>query len=158
MCEPTTMAVISVASAGMGIVGQRAAAKAQFAANKVQAEAQRRQIQDKATVTAGERVKQARAEQARLRVAAGEAGVAGQSFEAQLMDSAFQADQDIGFLGKDMRNQLDASQSRFLSANASVKNPSLLENGLSLGMSAASGYSLGQSLQIPKSTLPTPTD
>lgn len=153
MCEPVslTMAALSVAQAGFGIAGQRSAAKAQFASNAAQREAQNDQITDQASVRAGERVKQQRAEEARLRVAGGEAGIAGNSFEAMLMDSVFQADMDLGIIGKDAANADAASEARFLSANASVKNPSLLENGLTIASAAASGYSFGQSLSIPMS-------
>lgn len=159
MCEPVTltMMALSVASAGAGIAGTRSAAKKQFASNARQREAQNDQITDQASVKAGERVKQARAEQARLRVAGGEAGVSGNSFEALLMDSVLQADMDLGIIGKDAANADAASEARFLGANASVRNPSLLENGLQIAGAAASGYSLGKSLTIPKSTPPVPS-
>lgn len=153
MCEPVslTMMALSVAQAGAGIAGQRSAAKTQFRSNATQREVQNDQINDQASVKAGERVKQARAEQARLRVAGGEAGVTGNSFEAGLMDSVMQADMDLGIIGKDAANMDTASEARFLSANASVRNPSLAENGLQIAGAAAKGYSLGQSLTIPTS-------
>lgn len=154
MCDPVTMAVTSIAMKGVQIAGQRSAAKKQFASNARNREIQNDQITDAASVKAGERVKQARAEQARLRVAGGEAGVTGNSFEALLMDSVLQADMDIGTIGKDAANQDAASEARFLSANASVKNPSLLENGLQIAAAGAQGFSMGQSLTIPTSTLP----
>lgn len=155
MCEPVsiTMAAISIASTVMGQVGTRKAAKAQFASNAAQREAQNDQITDQASVKAGERVKQQRAEEARLRVAGGEAGVAGNSFEALLMDSVLQADMDIGIIGKDAANMDAASEARFLSANASVKNPGALENGLAIAGAAASGYAFGANLAIPTSSV-----
>lgn len=155
MCEPVslTMAALSVAKTGFGIAGNRAQAEAQFASNKNQREAQNDQITDQASVKAGERVKQQRAEEARLRVAGGEAGIAGNSFEALLMDSVLQADMDLGIIGKDAANADAASEARFLSANASVKNPSLLENGLQIAGAAASGYAFGSSLAIPSSSI-----
>lgn len=158
MCEPVsiTMAALSVASTVMGQVGTRKAAKAQFASNAAQREAQNDQITDQASVKAGERVKQQRAEEARLRVAGGEAGVAGNSFEALLMDSVLQADMDLGIIGKDAANMDAASEARFLSANASVKNPGALENGLQIAGAAASGYAFGSSLAIPTSTVAAP--
>lgn len=154
MCELVTIAMtaISVLSAGASAVGQRANTKAQFGANAAQREAQNEEINAKASVQAGERVKQARAEHARLRVAGGEAGVSGQSFEAQLMDSVLQADMDIGIIGKDASFADRASEARFLSANAQVYNPSGLETGLQIAGAAAQGYSMGQSLLIPSST------
>ncbi len=156
MCEPVslTVAALSVLSAGANIHGTREAAKTQFAANAAQREAQQEEILASASVQAGERVKQARAERARIRVSAGEANVAGNSFMAMLSDSVLQEDMDIGTIGLDARFQDRASEARFMSANAAVNNPSLFQNITKLGMAAVSGYSMGQSLLIPTSTIP----
>lgn len=154
MCEPVTIAmmVISVASAAMQQKGKHDAAKAQFALNATQREQQSEEIHAASSIKAGERVQQSRAEQARLRVAGGEAGVLGQSFEAMLMDTVMQEDMDLGIIGLDAKFAQRASETRFLSANASVDNPSGMETGMALVGAAAQGYSMGQSLSIPTSS------
>lgn len=161
MCDAIVLATtaLSVAQSGAGIVGQRAAAKSQFRANARQREAQNEEIRAQASVRSGERVKQARAERARLRVAGGEANIGGNSFQALLQDSIFQEDQDIATIGLDARFQDRASEARFLSANAAVRNPSLLENGLTLANAGARGFNLGQSItsRVPSSSLEIPT-
>ncbi len=156
MCEPVslTIAALSVLSAGAQIHGTRETAKAQFAANAQQREAQNEEIAARASVQAGERVKEARAERSRIRVSAGEANIAGNSFMAMLSDSILQEDMDLGTIGLDARFQDRASEARFLSANASVNNPSLFQNVTKLGMAAVAGYSMGQSLLIPTSSVP----
>lgn len=159
MCEPVsmTMAALSVGSTALGIQGQRRMAKAQFAVNAEQRRRQNQQIADAASVRAGNRVQQMRAERARLRVAAGEANVAGNSFLAQLNDATFQASQDVALIGKDAENQDLASETRFLGANARVRNPSALESGLALANAAYSGYSAGADLRARVDKLKIPS-
>lgn len=146
MCEPVTLATLAVAATGAQIYGGREAAKGQFSANARQRAAQNEEIRAASNAKAGERVKQMRAEQARLRVAAGEAGVSGNSFFAQLQDAAFQSDMDIATIGKDAYFQDRASETRFLSANAQVNNPGLLTNVAKLTAAGVSGYAAGANL------------
>ena len=146
MCYPVAMAIAASATKGLQIWGQRQATKAQFGALANQRDAQNEEIAGKAGRTMGERVKQGRAERARLRVAAGEAGVTGQSFEAQMMDASFQQDDDLAAIGKDTNYQQRASDARFKSAMASVSNPGFLENSLQIATASAGGYATG--LQI----------
>lgn len=150
MCEPMTMAAIMVAAEGVKQYGTREAAKTQFAANATQRERQNEEIRAASNAKAGERVKKLHAEQARLLVAAGEAGVGGNSFTAQLQDAAFQSDMDVAMIGKDAQFQDRASESRFLSANAQVDNPSLLQNVAGLAMAGVSGYAAGAQLEALK--------
>ena len=148
MCEPTTIMLgISLAASAAGAYGTREQAKGQLKANAEQRAQQNEEIRAAANAKAGERVKQMRAEQARIRVAAGEAGVGGNSFMAQLQDASFQADMDIATFGKDAFFQDRASATRFLSANASVRNPSALETGLNLAAAGAQGYAAGAALE-----------
>jgi len=153
MCDPITQAATQLAIQGANIAGTRSAAKSQFLANATLREQQNEEIAAQANARAGERVKQSRAERARLRVAGGEAGIAGNSFEALLLDSVFQEDQDIATIGLDARFQDRASETRFLSANSRVNNPGVLENGLQIAGAGVQGFAQGKAFQsrIPSS-------
>ena len=121
MCEPTT--ILAITSAVVGAVGTRRQAKGQMEALGEQREAQAEEIAGKAGKSMGERVKQGRAERSRLRVAAGEAGVTGQSFEAQMMDSSFQEDSDLASIDQNTGYEQRGSEARFQSGLAQVDNP-----------------------------------
>jgi len=163
MCEPVTigaltiglseaMAGMAVASTVAGAVGARKQAKGQMASSATQRKAQGEEISGKAGRSMGERVKQGRAERSRLRVAAGESGVAGQSFEAQMMDSAFQEDEDLAMIGKNAGYEQRGSEARFQSSLAQVNNPSALETGLQI---AGAGASAWNTIQDRKLAIPT---
>ena len=146
MCTPLMMMSASGAAKGLQIWGNRQSTKAQFGSLAAQREAQNEEISGKAGRSMGERVKQGRAERARLRVAAGEAGVAGNSFDAAMMDAAFQQADDISAIGVDANYAQRASDARYRAGLASVRNPGMLETGLQIASAGASGYAAG--LQI----------
>lgn len=131
MCEPATIimgvtAVISAYSANKNAKDQ-----AENMGNAQDAQADQKHAAD--SVAAGERVKQGNAERSRLRVAAGESNVAGQSFEAEMMDSAMQQDQDIGVIELNTANASAAQAAQLSTAFSNVNNPSLVESGLQIG-------------------------
>lgn len=148
MCEPVTVATLMVASQAAQEVGKRQIAARQFGANAAQRSAQNEEIANAASTKAGERVKQSRAEQARLLVAAGEAGVGGNSVSAVIGDAGAQADFDVANIGQDAYFQDRASEARFLSANASVDNPTAFSTGLNLVTAGIGGYATGKSLEV----------
>ena len=148
MCDPVTMSIAMGASKGLQIWGQRQMTKAQFGTLAAQRAAQNEEISGKAGREMGERVKQGRAERARLRVAGGEAGITGNSFAASLMDAAFQQSDDVSAISKDADYAQRASEARFQSSLATVKNPGFLENTLQIATASAGGYATG--LQIKK--------
>ncbi|KKK88544.1 hypothetical protein LCGC14_2742100, partial [marine sediment metagenome] len=143
---PVTMSIAMGASKGLQIWGQRQMTKAQFGALANQRDAQNEEIAGKAGREMGERVKQGRAERARLRVAGGEAGITGNSFAASLMDAAFQQNEDVTAIGKDAEYAQRGSGARFQSGLASINNPGFFENALQIATSAVGGYATG--LQI----------
>ncbi len=147
MCEPVTMAIMFGAASAAQAYGQRQVTKAQFGALATQRQAQNEEISGKAGREMGQRVKEGRAERSRLTVAGGEAGITGNSFAASLMDVAFQQDDDLGAIGQDARFAQRASEAKFQSALASVKNPGALETGLKIAVSAAGGYAAGLQIQ-----------
>ncbi len=134
---------ISAAATAAGAIGAARQGQANVDAIGAQRQVQAGQIGDAAGQKIGERVKQARAERSRLRVAAGEAGVAGQSFEALLADSAFQENEDIALINKDTANSQDASQARTNAATAQQQTPGLLSSGLQI---VGAGISKGASV------------
>lgn len=136
MCAPAIPLALTVASSAADLYAQDKAADKQTSALAEQRAAQREELRAKATTEAGERVKQARAERSRLRVAAGEAGITGQSFEAQLFDSYLQEDLDIGLLAKDSEFADRASHARYRSGLAGVSRPDYLAAGLQIATSA----------------------
>ena len=159
MCDTTAIMLgLSLATSAMGAVGQRQQTKAKFKASETQRRAQSEEIAASGGRKAGERAKQGRAERSRLRVAAGEAGVSGQSFEAQLMDSSFQEDTDIAAIGEDTGFAQRGSESRFQSALASVSNPNALTTALQIGSAGAQGYLSGLQIEnaraVPSSPAP----
>lgn len=152
MCEPITLALtttqlimggIAAAGAAAGAVAAASQAQAQADALGEQREAQAKQIGDAAGLTLGERAKQARAERARLRVAAGESGVSGQSFEAQLLQSSFDQSEDSATIQADTRNRQTASQARTNAELTKTQQPGAIATGLQIVGAGASGAGIG---------------
>ena len=147
MCDPITMMVASGAAKGLQIWGNRQSTKGQFGALATQREAQNEEIAGAAGRSMGERVKQGRAERSRMKVAAGEAGITGNSYTAAMMDVAFQQADDVSAIGVDANYAQRASEARYQSHLAGIKNPGFFENALQIGMSGASGYASGLQIQ-----------
>lgn len=104
MCEPATIALVM---AGVAVAGSAASAVGQYqqasATNKAAGKAAQIQADEFASSrdeTINERVRNARMERARLRVAGGESGVAGNSFDMALQDSFGRENQDIAVIRK----------------------------------------------------------
>ncbi|MEM7200259.1 MAG: hypothetical protein AAF628_08350 [Planctomycetota bacterium] len=128
MCEPATLATIAIAtsavSAGAGVV-----------ASNRQTELAQRQAENRAEETAaardeeiGQRVREARRLRSTLQVSAGEAGVAGNSFEAQLRNIAGQTNQDVaviqkqaGFTERGLNSIRDSQVGNFGALNAGLQ-------------------------------------
>ncbi len=136
-----------MAGKAVGIGAQQKSAATQMGALTNQREAQNEEIAGKAGREMGERVKQGRAERARLKVAAGEAGIAGNSFAANMMDVAFQQADDVSAIGKDADYAQRASEARYQSLLAGINSPGALENTLQIAKAGASGYASGLQIQ-----------
>lgn len=157
MCEPTTILMgLSIATAAAGAVAQADTAKQRQRSVNEQADARAEEINAQKTIEAGERVKQARAERARLRVAAGEAGIGGVSFEDQLFDSFLQEDLDLGNLAKDKEFQLRATEANRRSGLAQSQGPSALETGLNIAGAGYAGYSAGLQIKDTRKRVESP--
>ena len=146
------MAVISMASTAASLAGQQMSANAQAESMEENAQLRANQEADAAGQRIGGRAKQARRERARARVAAGEAGVAGQSFEAMLQNSLAQQNQDAAVIAKNSKMAGRAAQStaRAKTAGSGV-NPFAAAG--SLASAGASGHSSGLQIKAAKKSL-----
>lgn len=138
MCEPTTLLALSIASSVAGAAATNSAARTQGDAINDAAQVQQGQINSKASQDQFERARQGNRERGSIRVAAGEAGVAGGSVRNQLMDSLFQEGMDTSVVESNRNNSIDASRAENQSRIASLKTVSPLELGLDIGTTVAS--------------------
>ena len=135
MCEPTTATLMyiaiasSVASAGAQVMQANAQEDALESSAKAQAEETGAKIQQET----GERVAQARRERSRLRVAAGEAGIAANSnsFEAQIADSFAKQNRDLAIIQSNKNFAQRGIQTRAGSEAANIRS------GLQIGTELA---------------------
>jgi hypothetical protein len=168
MCGPTAIAVsmgaLSMFSKSMEIVNTNNAME-QSAENtidsynaQIEALSKRAEgISDQAALDKLERQRQAMREQARIRVAAGEAGVGGgQSTQLRLADALFQSGYDIGIIEHNKDANLDQVEYQMESARRSADNrlasyeatsygplESFMGIASSTAQGAASGYMMG---------------
>lgn len=167
MCNPLaiglTMGVMSAANSALEINNANQAASAGTeAANKAAlydyqlSDIQQQQQNEKTTLEKMERMRQAQREESKIRVAAGESGVGGNSPLRQLADSILQNYYDLGILDASQSNtelqniaqkkSIEAeAQSRINQYKAQYTNP--LMSALKIGMSGVSGYGLGRSMK-----------
>lgn len=152
MCEPATvLGVLAVAGSAVSAVGQYQQASASNKAAGEQAQAQADEYANTRDQQIGERIKESRRERARLRVSAGESGVAGASFEAALRQSFGDQNQDIAIAQK--QGKL-TSRSLKAQTKASTKSFSPVASGLQI---ASAGYSAYNSARpAPKATTKKP--
>jgi hypothetical protein len=130
MCEPTTLML--AASAIASVVGTAQAATAQQSALTASTNQQYKQINDQAAQEQSQHAIQTNAEQAKIRVAAGESGVGGASVAAQMMDVLFQQSYDTGLINKNRSNALEAAQTGSQAKMAEIKQPDYLGAGLQI--------------------------
>lgn len=91
MCEPTTLAILGAASAAASVVTQVQSAQAQNKAISNQLQDSYNQNAMQAAAEENDRLRAARKEQSRIKVAAGESGLQlSGSIEQMLMDSQMQ--------------------------------------------------------------------
>lgn len=150
MCNPVAaMVALTVASTAAQIVTETRAAKRQEAAIREQLAVSEQEIADKASGEINERLREARREQARIKVAAGEAGLQlGGSIDLLLQDSMMQAGlanaRTLNNQGRELTN-VRAEANSMLSR---VERPTVLGAGLRLATAGMQGYASGTSLKI----------
>lgn len=156
MCEPVSvMTGLAVGSSILGLAGQSEQARTTRRFASASATNRQEEIDARASAQAGERVKQARAERARLRVAAGEAGIAGVSFEDALFNTYLQEDLDVGQIGQQQFYDTRANDLQLQGIIAGNQGPSALESGLTIAGAAFSGREAGLQIKDTRNRVPT---
>lgn len=143
MCNPVLMMAAMAIGEGARQVGEKNAAEAQEEILHQQRLSQAEEIRDAAEAELGERTRQGRRERARMKVAAGEGGVGGNSFEAGMFNSVFQQSLDGGLIIKNAANQQRASGVNYKTHLSSVQKPTFASAGLQIGMAGGRGYMAG---------------
>ena len=143
------MMVLGVVSTAVQVVGEIKAAKAQNKAIQTQFQQQQKEISVAETTEINDRQRAARREQARIKVAAGEAGLnIGGSIESLLMDSLMQNSLHTERTKLNADTQRDASAAEANAMFSRVQKPTILGAGLRIGIAGAQGYYAGKSLKI----------
>jgi hypothetical protein len=143
------MMVLSVVTTAVQVVGEIKAAKAQNKAIQNQFEQQQEQISVAETTEINDRQRAARREQARIKVAAGEAGLnIGGSIESLLMDSLMQNTLHTERTKLNADTQREASAAEANAMFSRVQKPTVLGAGLRIATAGVQGYYAGKSLQI----------
>lgn len=148
MCDPVTAATaLAIASASAGVVGEYQTAQATTRAVNRQSRAQAEEASARSSQEAGERVRAARRAAARARVGAGEAGVSGQSFEAQIANELGAANQDLAIVQKQGGFTERAINANALNQTARFRGLNPVSSALKIASAGASGYSTGLQIQ-----------
>lgn len=127
------MLALSTAATAVRTYGtyQRGQARAKSVAQQRRYQAE--EINASAEQEIGKRVRQARAERARMRVAAGEAGVSGRSVTEMLQNNKLKEELDSSTIRKQAGFEQRGSQSRASMASSRIKSPNLALAGLQIG-------------------------
>lgn len=148
MCEPTTiLAIGAMAMAGVSAYAQNQSAKAQTEAMTAQAETERLEQSSATEEAMGQRIRAAREQRARARVAAGESGAMGASFAAMVNQSIQDQSMDSALAAKNLAFQQRAVDDRLSTGLSQVRKVSAVEAGLSIGTAGMSGYAAGTQIQ-----------
>ena len=147
MCEPTTLAVLAIASSAASMYAQHQSAKAQTKAMQVQAETEREEAKAQAEEELGQRIRAAREQRERARVASSEAGAMGASFAAMVNQSLQDQDMTGALVQKNLAFQQRGVNDRLTLGLSQVRDVSAVEAGLNIAAAGASGYSTGLSIQ-----------
>lgn len=150
MCDPvTTMIALTVASTAASIVSEVQSAKRQEGAIRDQLAVTQNEVNDKASAEVNDRLREARREQAKIKVAAGEAGLKlGGSIDLLLKDSMMQAGLSNERTLGNRDRELTAANAEANSMLSRVEKPTVLGAGLRLATAGMQGYASGTSLKI----------
>lgn len=134
------LAVAAVAATATSVIGQVQTANAQAKAINKQLAVKSEEIDDSATAEVNDRLREARREQGRIMVAAGESGLSLESgaVETLLRDSATQAALSNSRSLANRESRRDAADAE--AQRAMPSKPTTLGAGLQIGLSAANAY------------------
>jgi hypothetical protein len=144
MCDPISIGIgLAVATTAVGVVGQIQSANATNASIRAQAVVKNKEIDQAATQEISDRLRQARREQGRIMVAAGESGLNTSSpvVEGLLQDAQMQA-----ALADQTSNANRESRKRATVAEANtdmVSKPTALGAGLQIAIAGAAAAQKG---------------
>ncbi len=136
MCEPisaSTMAYLAIASAAASTAAAAVSAKQQSDALTKQGQARADQIGAAGSSALGIRAQQARLDQARAEVSGGEAGIKGQSYEANLSNIASQANNDRGTIEQNTKNNQASNLQDIAATGSRIEQPNYLGAALKIG-------------------------
>lgn len=154
MCDPVSasiaLAVIGTAQAAGGAIAARKNAKVQEKAIRQQHERVAEENRDVASAEMFEQMRGARREQAKVRTAAGEAGLGlnGGSIEGLLFDSAMQMELQGSRTLANLESRQAANTADAESMLSQVQSPTLLGAGLQVAGAAASGFAGVQNAKL----------
>lgn len=147
MCDPVsaaiTLAVVSTASTVGGQIAASKNAKAQQRAINAEHQRVAEENRDVASAEMFDQMRAARREQAKIRTAAGEAGLGlnSGSIEGLLFDSAMQMELQGSRTMANLESRQAANDAQAESMMSQVQKPALLGAGLQVAGAAASGWS-----------------
>lgn len=157
MCAPALAiigGIVSVAGTAAGIIQQANAAKAQAAAIANQREVANEEARKSASAELFDQARAARREQAKIRTAAGEAGLSlsSGSIEGLLMDSAMQMELQGSRTIANMESRTAANDAEATSMDSQIDRVSPLGAGLQIASAGLGAWSSIQKAKITKST------
>lgn len=154
MCDPVSLSVaLAVAGAAQtagSIISASKTAKVQEQAIRNQHARVAEENRDAASAEMFDQMRAARREQAKIRTAAGEAGLGlnGGSIDALLFDSAMQMELQGSRTLSNLESRNAANDDQAESALSQIQRPTLLGAGLQIAGSAASGFAGIQNTKI----------
>lgn len=154
LCDPVTaaaaIAVTQVISTGAQLVAQTKSANAQERATRAQMEVQAEETRTEATHEMFEQMRATRREQARIRAAAGEAGLSlsSGSIEALLADSAMQGELANDKTVANLESRRRANTAEAESTLSQIQKPTALGAGVRLAAAGAQGWSAVEAAKI----------
>lgn len=150
MCDPLSATILAVASSAATIYSANKAASAQEAAIREQLALLEEESVKTETADVNEHLRAMRKEQARIRVAAGEAGLqlGSGSIETLLKDSMMQTSLAASNTRLNAERDRRAARAEANSSLSSIQKDTLLGAGLKIASAGVSGYSQGRALQI----------
>jgi hypothetical protein len=155
VCDPVTLAVVSVVSTAATIATEIQGAQAQNKAIAQELQQQNKQADAQEVAALNQRAREARKEQGRMMVAAGEAGLqlGSGSVESMLLDSAMQQKQADEGIAQNRDNLVQANTSEANRYYSAVQQPSVIGAGLRLVGAGVTGYSQGRINDLSKMTV-----
>lgn len=146
MCDPVSASIALAVVSTVGTVGQVVAAsktaKAQEKSIRLQHERVAEENRDAASAEMFDQMRAARREQAKIRTAAGEAGLGlnGGSIEGLLFDSAMQMELQGSRTMANLESRNASNDADAESMLSQIQKPTLLGAGLQVAGAAASGF------------------